>query len=103
VSSVLGIPAAFRRRFPPFEALPAAAVASLPHVIILGGGFGGLAAARGLRYAPCRVTLLDQHNYHLFPPLLYQGATAWPSPAEIATALREMFRTQPTCACCWAK
>src|ERR1700756_7239 len=88
------IAAEFRRRFPPFEALPAAAVASLPHVIILGGGFGGLAAARGLRYAPCRVTLLDQHNYHLFQPLLYQVATAWLSPADIATPLREMFRVQ---------
>jgi NADH dehydrogenase FAD-containing subunit/uncharacterized membrane protein YphA (DoxX/SURF4 family) len=88
------IAAAFRRRFPRFEALSAAAVASLPRVIILGGGFGGLAAARGLRYAPCRVTLLDQHNYHLFQPLLYQVATAWLSPAEIATPLREMFRAQ---------
>ena len=88
------IAAAFRRRFPRFEALSAAAVASLPHVVILGGGFGGLAAARGLRYAHCRVTLLDQRNYHLFQPLLYQVATAWLSPAEIATPLREMFRTQ---------
>src|SRR6516165_9028352 len=76
------IAAAFQRRFPRFEALSAAAVAGLPHVVILGGGFGGLAAARGLRYAPCRVTLL------------YQVATAWLSPAEIATPLREMFRTQ---------
>src|SRR5262249_24286948 len=88
------IAAAFQRRFPRFETLSAAAVASLPHVVILGGGFGGLAAARGLRYAPCRVTLLDQRNYHLFQPLLYQVATAWLSPAEIATPLREMFRTQ---------
>ena len=56
------IAAAFRRRFPPFEALPAAAVARLPHVVIVGGGFGGVAAVRGLRYAPCRVPLLDQHN-----------------------------------------
>jgi NADH dehydrogenase FAD-containing subunit/uncharacterized membrane protein YphA (DoxX/SURF4 family) len=85
---------AFRRRFPRFEALSAAAVASLPHVVIVGGGFGGLAAARGLRYAACRVTLLDQRNYHLFQPLLYQVATAWLSPAEIATPLREMFRAQ---------
>jgi NADH dehydrogenase FAD-containing subunit/uncharacterized membrane protein YphA (DoxX/SURF4 family) len=85
---------ALRRRFPRFEALSAAAVASLPHVVIVGGGFGGLAAARGLRYAPCRVTLLDRRNYHLFQPLLYQVATAWLSPAEIATPLREMFRTQ---------
>ncbi|MGA8699646.1 MAG: FAD-dependent oxidoreductase, partial [Xanthobacteraceae bacterium] len=45
-------------------------MARLPHVVIVGGGFGGVAAARGLRYAPCRVTLLDQHNYHLFQPLL---------------------------------
>jgi NADH dehydrogenase FAD-containing subunit/uncharacterized membrane protein YphA (DoxX/SURF4 family) len=88
------IAAAFRRRFPSFEALPAAAVARLPHVVIVGGGFGGVAAARGLRYAPCRVTLLDQHNYHLFQPLLYQVATAWLSPADIATPLREMFRVQ---------
>jgi len=69
-------------------------VARLPHVVIVGGGFGGVAAARGLRYAPCRVTLLDQHNYHLFQPLLYQVATAWLSPADIATPLREMFRVQ---------
>jgi NADH dehydrogenase FAD-containing subunit/uncharacterized membrane protein YphA (DoxX/SURF4 family) len=88
------IAVAFQRKFPPFEALPAAAVARLPHVIIVGGGFGGVAAARGLRYAPCRVTLLDQHNYHLFQPLLYQVATAWLSPADIATPLREMFRAQ---------
>src|SRR5215831_17703089 len=88
------IAAAFQRRFPRFETLSAAAVASLPHVVILGGGFGGLAAARGLRYAPCRVTLLDRRNYYLFQPLLYQVATAWLSPAEIATRLREMFRTQ---------
>ena len=88
------IAAAFRRRFPPFEALPATAVARLPHVVIVGGGFGGVAAARGLRYAPCRVTLLDQHNYHLFQPLLYQVATASLSPADIATPLREMFRVQ---------
>jgi NADH dehydrogenase/putative oxidoreductase len=88
------IATAFRRTFPPFEALPAAAVARLPHVVIVGGGFGGVAAARGLRYAPCRVTLLDQRNYHLFQPLLYQVATAWLSPADIATPLREMFRVQ---------
>ncbi|HEY2530217.1 MAG TPA: NAD(P)/FAD-dependent oxidoreductase [Xanthobacteraceae bacterium] len=69
-------------------------MASLPHVVIIGGGFGGVAAARGLRYAPCRVTLLDRHNYHLFQPLLYQVATASLSPADVATPLREMFRVQ---------
>ncbi|HEY2539285.1 MAG TPA: NAD(P)/FAD-dependent oxidoreductase [Stellaceae bacterium] len=88
------IAASFRRRFPPFEALPAAAASRLPHVVVVGGGFGGVAAAHGLRYAPCRVTLLDQHNYHLFQPLLYQVATASMSPADIATPLREMFRAQ---------
>src|ERR1700758_1019084 len=94
ISLDYAIAAAFRRRFPPFEALPAPAVASLPHVVIIGGGFGGLAAVRGLRYARCRVTLLDQRNYHLFQPLLYQVATASLSPADIATPLREMFRFQ---------
>ncbi len=86
--------AALRRRFPAFEALPPAAAAQLPHVVVVGGGFGGVAAARGLRHTPCRVTLVDQHNYHLFQPLLYQVATAGLSPADIATPLREMFRAQ---------
>lgn len=45
--------------------------ARLPHVVILGGGFGGLAAARELARAPVRVTLVDQRNHHLFQPLLY--------------------------------
>ncbi|MDQ2801593.1 MAG: FAD-dependent oxidoreductase, partial [Pseudomonadota bacterium] len=89
-----GMVAAFRRRFPAFEALPAAAVARLPHVVVVGGGFGGVAAVRGLHHAPCRVTLVDRHNYHLFQPLLYQVATAGLSPADIATPLREMFRAQ---------
>ena len=88
------IVAAFRRRFPTFEALPATAVARLPHVVVVGGGFGGVAAARGLRHALCRVTLVDRHNYHLFQPLLYQVATAGLSPADIATPLRAMFRAQ---------
>jgi NADH dehydrogenase FAD-containing subunit len=50
-------------------------MSALPHVFILGGGFGGLQAARGLARAPVRVTLVDQHNHHLFQPLLYQVAT----------------------------
>ena len=54
------------------------------HVVIVGGGFGGLNAARALDGAPgVRVTLLDRHNYHLFQPLLYQVATAGLSPAQI--------------------
>nr|WP_254215903.1 NAD(P)/FAD-dependent oxidoreductase [Burkholderia multivorans] len=69
--------------------------ADLPHVVIVGAGFGGVAAARGLRGAACRVTLIDRHNYHLFQPLLYQVATAGLSPADIATPIRSLFRDQP--------
>jgi len=67
---------------------------SLPHVVVVGGGFGGVAAVRGLRNAACRITLIDQRNYHLFQPLLYQVATAALSPAEIATPIRSLFRGQ---------
>jgi NADH dehydrogenase/putative oxidoreductase len=66
----------------------------LPHVVVVGGGFGGVAAVRGLQAAPCRITLIDQRNYHLFQPLLYQVATASLSPADIATPVRGMFRSQ---------
>lgn len=68
---------------------------TLPHVVIVGGGFGGVAAARGLRGVACRVTLIDQRNFTLFQPLLYQVATAGLSPGEIATPIRALFRTQP--------
>jgi NADH:quinone reductase (non-electrogenic) len=47
----------------------------LPRVVIVGGGFGGLSAVRALRNTPVRVTLIDKRNYHLFRPMLYQGAT----------------------------
>jgi NADH:ubiquinone reductase (H+-translocating) len=59
-----------------------------PHVVILGGGFGGLYAAMRLKRAPVRVTLVDRHNHHLFQPLLYQVATATLSPSDIASPLR---------------
>ncbi|MGK0157513.1 MAG: NADH dehydrogenase, partial [Neolewinella sp.] len=49
---------------------------SLPHVVVVGGGFAGLMAVRSLRRAPVRVTLVDRRNHHLFQPLLYQVATA---------------------------
>jgi NADH dehydrogenase len=65
-----------------------------PHVVIIGGGFGGLDAARGFAGAPVRVTLLDRHNYHLFQPLLYQVATASLSPADIASPIRWILRKQ---------
>jgi NADH dehydrogenase len=65
-----------------------------PHVVIVGGGFGGLYAARALRRAPVRVTLLDRRNHHLFQPLLYQVATAALNPADIATPIRSVLRRQ---------
>ncbi len=65
-----------------------------PHIVIIGGGFGGLDAARALRHAPVRVTLLDRHNYHLFQPLLYQVATASLSPGDIASPIRWVLRRQ---------
>ncbi len=63
-------------------------------VVIVGGGFGGLAAARALRGAPVEVTLLDRRNFHLFQPLLYQVATGSLSPANIAAPLRALLRRQ---------
>ena len=67
---------------------------SQPHVVIVGGGFGGLTAARCLRRAPVRVTLVDRENHHLFQPLLYQVATAMLSPADIASPIRHVLRRQ---------
>jgi NADH dehydrogenase len=65
-----------------------------PHVVILGGGFGGLYAAKALRRAPVRVTLVDRRNHHLFQPLLYQVATAGLNPADIAAPIRSVLRHQ---------
>jgi len=66
----------------------------MPHVVILGGGFGGLTAARALRKAPVRITLLDRRNHHLFQPLLYQVATAALNPSEIAVPIRSILSRQ---------
>jgi NADH dehydrogenase len=65
-----------------------------PHVVIIGGGFGGLAAARGLGQGPVEVTLVDRKNHHLFQPLLYQVAAAGLSPAEIAYPIRRILWRQ---------
>jgi NADH dehydrogenase len=65
-----------------------------PRVAIIGAGFGGLSAARGLARAPFDVTVVDRHNYHLFQPLLYQVATAGLSPADIASPIRGILRRQ---------
>jgi NADH dehydrogenase len=66
-----------------------------PNVLIIGGGFGGLAAAKVFRRTPVNVTLLDRRNYHLFQPLLYQVATAALSPGDIASPIRWIFRHSP--------
>src|SRR2546430_14716569 len=63
-------------------------------VVILGGGFGGLAAAQKLKRASVEVTLIDRRNFHLFQPLLYQVATGSLSPGEIAAPLRSVLRRQ---------
>ena len=65
-----------------------------PHVIIVGGGFAGLAAARALRKAPVRVTLVDRSNHHTFQPLLYQVATAGLAPSDISVPIRWRVRKQ---------
>ncbi len=66
-----------------------------PHVVIVGGGFGGLYAARVLADQPVRVTLVDRQNYHLFQPLLYQVATAGLSPGDIASPIRALLAEAP--------
>jgi NADH dehydrogenase len=66
----------------------------LPRVLVVGGGFAGLNAARGLKRAPVEVTVVDRENYHLFQPLLYQVATAALNPSDIAYPLRSALRKQ---------
>jgi NADH dehydrogenase len=65
-----------------------------PHVVIVGGGFAGLAAARALRRARVHLTLIDRTNHHLFQPLLYQVATSVLTPGQIGSPLREILRKQ---------
>src|SRR5262245_15524167 len=67
---------------------------ALPHVVILGGGFAGLTAARTLRRTPVRITIVDRRNHHLFQPLLYQVATAALNPGDIAYPIRSVLRRQ---------
>jgi NADH dehydrogenase len=65
-----------------------------PHVVVIGGGFGGLAVARKLAKAKVRITLLDRRNHHLFQPLLYQVATAALNPSDIAIPIRAPLANQ---------
>lgn len=66
----------------------------LPHIVILGAGFGGLSAAKRLKNAPVQITLIDRQNYHLFQPLLYRVAIAGLIPAQVAYPVRTIFRNQ---------
>jgi NADH dehydrogenase len=68
--------------------------AAIPRVVIIGGGFGGLTAARALKKAPVDVLLIDRRNHHVFQPLLYQVATAGLSPGDIAAPIRWILRHQ---------
>ncbi|MCC6467680.1 MAG: FAD-dependent oxidoreductase [Alphaproteobacteria bacterium] len=86
---------ALRRHLPALDGRLPASAARWPRVVIVGAGFGGLAAARALRHSPVQVTVIDRRNHHLFQPLLYQVATAALSPADIAAPIREMLRDQP--------
>src|SRR6478736_686082 len=65
-----------------------------PHVVIVGGGFGGLAAAKALKNSRVRVTLVDRNNHHLFQPLLYQVAISVLTPGQIASPIRGILRKQ---------
>jgi NADH dehydrogenase FAD-containing subunit len=76
---------------------------SVPRVVIVGAGCGGLAAARRLRRAPVEVVVIDRHNHHLFQPLLYQVATAILSPGEIAPRYAPSCAIRPTPRSCWAR
>jgi NADH:ubiquinone reductase (H+-translocating) len=76
------------------EAFVSQPTAGQPQVIIVGGGFGGLSAARALKDAPVGVILLDRSNHYVFQPLLYQVATAMLAPADIAAPIREFLRKQ---------
>jgi NADH:ubiquinone reductase (H+-translocating) len=79
----------------PQEAPPVPrAVLSKKRILIVGGGFAGIAAARGLKRADVEITLIDRRNHHIFQPLLYQVATAVLSPSEIATPIRQLEAKQ---------
>src|SRR5271154_6059447 len=68
--------------------------APIPRVVIVGGGFGGLAAAKALKHTPAHITVIDRNNHHLFQPLLYQVATSELTPGQIGSPIRNILRKQ---------
>src|SRR5215467_585267 len=68
---------------------------NIPHVVIIGAGFGGLTTAQSLKRAAVRITIVDRTNHHLFQPLLYQVAMAGLSPADIAAPIRSLVSEYP--------
>src|SRR5690242_313716 len=66
----------------------------MPRIVIVGAGFAGLSAAKALAHTPTQIIVIDERNYHLFQPLLYQVATAGLSPADIAAPNRGILRRQ---------
>lgn len=83
-----------KQRFPQLEGKPAFSLEGLPHVVIVGAGFGGLTCAQRLAESPVRITVIDRQNYHLFQPLLYQVATSALSSGDIAMPIRSVLRDQ---------
>jgi NADH:ubiquinone reductase (H+-translocating) len=77
--------------------------AQAPRIIIVGGGFGGLAAAKALKNTPAEVLLIDRNNHHLFQPLLYQVATSVLTPGQIASPIRHFSVSRRIRLSFWAK
>src|SRR5271165_3137161 len=65
-----------------------------PHIVIVGGGFAGIAAVKALRHCEADVTVIDRRNHHIFQPLLYQVATAVLAPADVAAPIRQLAAKQ---------
>src|SRR5271167_3625645 len=74
--------------------IPSRVQSGTPHVVIIGGGFGGIAAAKALRHCEADVTIIDRRNHHIFQPLLYQVATAVLAPADVAAPIRQLSARQ---------
>src|ERR1700732_2711048 len=75
-------------------AAPKPSSAKRPQIVIVGGGFAGIAAAKALRHCDAEVTVIDRRNHHIFQPLLYQVATAVLAPSEVAAPIRQLEAKQ---------